>query len=1506
MRKLLCCVLCLSLVCALLPLGTLTQVAQAASEVVLLDTDFEGGTVGANVPTKADTALMWTHRVESATSTIKTAQDAEQGKVACYSNTATKSGGPRLEKVFYFGEDMTNLSISFKLKTVATSLRLAVEYADGTEVTLLSDSSANTWSSYKIDLDYSTLSYVVRKNNTQFKTGTLTNNDRSLFELKFATSVSADKYMYIDDVKITTTDALDLETVSNGTVALRTPAEIMAPFASYPSAPATATPTGMYEMFNYDCSLNANNGVSGGTDALFTGRNGVEPAILNATSTDDGKLIRMTNTRVTTQAAYLSKKLAVGTKMKTVGVEYYAVLSDSKTYVQLRDADDKIVLSLGDYAISENTAGAVADSWNKIKAVFDVEHSLCDLYVNDTPVAEDVAFTAAFPADDSEAFIYIYGSLGRADTILLDNFVMYQDSAPVLDTVKYYGTTGTTWALVANDVALTGDSYVNNLRQHPRVMINDRQALLDKIASDPQTAKWYASVKSAADTALTADVYTYDYGNGRNILDVARNIGTRLWNLSMAYLVEQNDAYVERAILEMRNAATFPDWSNSAPIIPSEIMLGFAGFYDWCYNSPVMTDAVKAEMVQIIKDQALWQFVRSYDGVISVEIAKGNSNRTTVANSAAGLLAIAIADEYPQLAQYLFDNALKYMMPAINVYGSDGAYPEGASYWSYPMRTITPFLSSIVSAAQAGYTLPENAQWYFDNEALKNTNDYWAYVSGATANFDFGDASPGLSATSAIYWHAQRTNDSFIGWYANHILAKTGSSAGNAYFAIPWYDPEFDYYNDGSMPLDKTFDAAKTAQIASMRSSWSADDALYAALQGGYNGTGHMFKSLGTFVLDANGQRFVRTIGRSNYSALYSPYMYYNERAEGQNTIIANPGEAFDQNTTAYASFVKHEEAENEAFTVLDMTETNDAFTDAKRGMYMTPGRRSVVLQDEITTSFPSEIWWFAHTDAEIALSEDGKSAMLYLNGERMFVRITGGPESAVFTVMDARPLPTSPVAPDEAYRGIEKLAIHLTEVSELSLTVEFIPLKAGEAAPTVYTPVKPIADWSVSDHTISTNRQAGSNLVMLTGSPNALALEEKVLINANNTAVTPFVENGVYYVPARFTAEGMYASVTVTESMVTVTRFAKEMEITKDIITKNGTVYVPAKAMADALGMELYTDARGLIAFLDGPTTYTEANKQAILKQLSTRVLIAGKDFVGFDVDKTHYQMRYDNRIPAVKLADGTAVTKNGNVYTFTLGGKTYTLEFIEDAFKEAAINFLLGNIPTASTAMGNSYVIERITDGNISSKTATIATTKLTEVTFTFDFGALYYIDRLELLDEQTSAGSTMDKATWYGKQSDGTWVELGVHEDLTAGSFNGTRRTNELTVADGTLYSALRVTMENTDNYTQRYFIYEIKAIGYQHMSDIYPYTETTYAVEDDNLVFTTDLIDVTPGGYIAVVLYKDDVPVGMKLQAYTDETSIESAFAKVDFDEARVMLVESFMNMRIMAEPETVEK
>lgn len=74
-------------------------------------------------------------------------------------------------------------------------------------------------------------------------------------------------------------------------------------------------------------------------------------------------------------------------------------------------------------------------------------------------------------------------------------------------------------------------------------------------------------------------------------------------------------------------------------------------------------------------------------------------------------------------------------------------------------------------------------------------------------------------------------------------------------------------------------------------------------------------------------------------------------------------------------------------------------------------------------------------------LDPDGSSALMTQGSERLWCKISGG----AFQLMDAVPLPSSPnPSGQNANSGYKKLAIHLTQVTNTTLAVWFVPLSGN------------------------------------------------------------------------------------------------------------------------------------------------------------------------------------------------------------------------------------------------------------------------------------------------------------------------------------------------------------------------------------------------------------------------------------------------------------------------------
>ena len=80
-----------------------------------------------------------------------------------------------------------------------------------------------------------------------------------------------------------------------------------------------------------------------------------------------------------------------------------------------------------------------------------------------------------------------------------------------------------------------------------------------------------------------------------------------------------------------------------------------------------------------------------------------------------------------------------------------------------------------------------------------------------------------------------------------------------------------------------------------MRGSWTDRNTTYVAAKGGRADAHHGHLDLGTFVLDALGQRWAVQLGADNYDlpGYFDEdhrWSYYRCRTEGQNTLTVNSG----------------------------------------------------------------------------------------------------------------------------------------------------------------------------------------------------------------------------------------------------------------------------------------------------------------------------------------------------------------------------------------------------------------------------------------------------------------------------------------------------------------------------------------------------------------------------------------------------------------------------------------
>ncbi len=566
-------------------------------------------------------------------------------------------------------------------------------------------------------------------------------------------------------------------------------------------------------------------------------------------------------------------------------------------------------------------------------------------------------------------------------------------------------------------------------KEHPRLLLHGKTAeeIRPLIARDGVAARLYASIEKSAEKTLKEKPSRYELPDGRRLLSVSGRVLDRVEALTFAYHMTGKRQYAERAWAELEAAAQFKDWNPSHFLDTAVMTYAFAIGYDWLWQewSPPQREILRQAIVAMGLNPAM-KVYSSKRGWHT-----GHINWNQVCNGGIGLGALAVADEEPKLAGEILAHALASIPRAMEFYAPDGGGGEGITYWDFGSRYNVLLMAALESALGTDFGLSRI-------DGFRQSGDYQIFLCGAgRLAFDFSDCALRAVSTPQHFWMARKYGIPLYAWFRYGALAE-GQSDGVT--DLLWFEPVPRLPDAGNVPLDKLF---RKVECGSMRDSWEPDRGFVVALQGGSNAGSHRHLDLGTFILEADGVRWIVDSGKE--SETYQRHKnhqdrndFYRIRAEGHNTLVFNPDGKPDQDPRGSAEFAPLRSQPDRATTSLDLTRAYAE--DAARVVrtFTLDRGRSFTISDEIACRKPSTVWSFFHTEADVELAADRRSAALTDKGKRLTVKLAG-PPGAAFTAMPAEPLPGSPRIEKQADNSRRrKLAIRLDEVTSATLTVRF------------------------------------------------------------------------------------------------------------------------------------------------------------------------------------------------------------------------------------------------------------------------------------------------------------------------------------------------------------------------------------------------------------------------------------------------------------------------------------
>jgi len=566
--------------------------------------------------------------------------------------------------------------------------------------------------------------------------------------------------------------------------------------------------------------------------------------------------------------------------------------------------------------------------------------------------------------------------------------------------------------------------------EHPRlyVLAGDTKAIKEELKVDSRLRRWYERLQKDAEKMIKEPVVVHQL-IGPRLLDQSRAALRRISTLAGLYRLDGDHRKADRARLEMLAAASFPDWNPSHFLDVAEMTNALAIGYDWLYQ--FLSDGDRARIRQAIVDKGLQPGLLIYNSGRGWPTVVHNWNQVCNGGMTAG--ALAVADREPELARQVIDHARRSIALAMASFAPDGGWAEGPGYWNYATEYNVFFLCATESALGTDFGLKQRA-------GFPETGTFRMQSIGPmNRTFNYADAHDSPGAAPQMFWFAKAFTRPD---YADHEIRYIGERAG--IFHLLWA-PGLPAFSERSLPLDKYF---RGIDVAFFRSAWNDKNAIFVGFKGGDNKANHSHLDLGTFVLDALGERWALDLGSDDYNLPgyfgKQRWNYYRLRTEGHNTLTI---EGENQNPRARAHLLAYHSEPGRALAVAELTEAYAPHARrAWRGIALLD-RRQVLVQDEVEADHPLDVIWNFHTSARIDIH--GGRALLSSGSSRIELHIVS-PQGAHFESISASPPPPQGQQPD-----VSNLIIRLPGTRNTRLTVG-ITQGSNEVVPSLGR----LSDW--------------------------------------------------------------------------------------------------------------------------------------------------------------------------------------------------------------------------------------------------------------------------------------------------------------------------------------------------------------------------------------------------------------------------------------------------------------
>jgi hypothetical protein len=540
-------------------------------------------------------------------------------------------------------------------------------------------------------------------------------------------------------------------------------------------------------------------------------------------------------------------------------------------------------------------------------------------------------------------------------------------------------------------------------KPHPRILLlkGEEVQIQQAMGREPALKKMHEAIRQECDSLLLLPPVEREL-IGSRLLDKSREAIRRIFSLAYVWRMTGEDKYFVRCENEMLAICQFSDWNPSHFLDVAEMTMGVSIGYDWLYPK------LSAESRKIIREAIVSKGLTPSLDTNAMWWLKRNNNWNQICNAGMTYGALAVAEDYPDLAKSLIERAVTSITAGMSVYKPDGVYPEGYFYWEYGTMFNVMFLSALEKGLDDDNGLSQMLGF------LKTPEFRLHMTSNTKLSFNWSDCIDRGALSPSMFWFAQRTGDPTLLWAEKQYLQRedystfihTPHNEGRFLPAVMVWGKDL-RLDQVTEPKVKAWKGAGLNPVCLMRTSWSDPNAIFLGFKAGspsVHDVNHGHMDVGSFVLDADGVRWASDLGMQGYASLESKNLKiwdrqqdsqrwqvfrYNNRAHNTLTIDNQLQRVFGSAKLEYFS-----DQPNFMTAVSDLSQVYETqLAGVKRGVAIIDQKFVVVRDELVATDKPATVRWSMLTTAtpqlasdHIILTQGGKTLTLKVNCSSPFV----------------------------------------------------------------------------------------------------------------------------------------------------------------------------------------------------------------------------------------------------------------------------------------------------------------------------------------------------------------------------------------------------------------------------------------------------------------------------------------------------------------------------------------